>query len=141
MKIHTVNPDLVVAKELLREELTKRRAYGQRNGFNLQALDRGMVPVVLERFGRTVPGLRPSSTASLTTGYKSLSEKEFPSLSPRPLAPSYGVPSLAPCSEQLGKPTQNVHPESARPTWVTLPAASQIPPGSLGEQHESVSSW
>ena len=45
-----------MAKELLREELTKCRAYGQRNGYNLQALDRGMTPVVLEQFGRTAPG-------------------------------------------------------------------------------------
>ena len=56
VKIHTVNPDHAVAKELLREELTKCRAYGQRDGFNLQALDRGMTPVVLEQFGRTAPG-------------------------------------------------------------------------------------
>ena len=56
VKIHTVNPDLTVAKELLREELTKCRAYGQREGFNLQALDKGMTPVVLEQFGRTAPG-------------------------------------------------------------------------------------
>ena len=27
-----------------------------REGFNLQALDRGMTPVVLEQFGRTAPG-------------------------------------------------------------------------------------
>ena len=56
VKIHTVNVDLDVAKELLREEMTKCRAYGQRNGYNLQALDRGMTPVVLEQFGRTAPG-------------------------------------------------------------------------------------
>ena len=56
MKIHTVNVDLDVAKELLREEMTKCRAYGQREGYNLQALDRGMTPVVLEQFGRTAPG-------------------------------------------------------------------------------------
>ena len=57
VKIHTVNPDLNVAKELLREEMTKLcRAYGQREGYNLQALDRGMTPVVLEQFGRTAPG-------------------------------------------------------------------------------------
>ena len=56
VKIHTVNPDFVVAKELLREELTKCRAHGQRDGFNLQALDRGVIPVVLEQFGRTAPG-------------------------------------------------------------------------------------
>ena len=56
VKIHTVNPDLPIAKEFLREELTKCRAYGHREGFNLQALDRGMTPVVLEQFGRTAPG-------------------------------------------------------------------------------------
>ena len=37
-------------------QLIKCRAYGQRNGYNLQALDRGMTPVVLEQFGRTAPG-------------------------------------------------------------------------------------
>ena len=56
VKIHTVGPDLTVAKELLREERTKCRAYGQRDGYNLQALERGMTPVVLEQFGRTAPG-------------------------------------------------------------------------------------
>ena len=56
VKIHTVNPDHVAAKELLREKLTKCRAHGQRDGFNLQALDKGMTPVVLEQFGRTTPG-------------------------------------------------------------------------------------
>ena len=56
VKIHTVGPDLPMAKELLREELTKCRAYGQRDGYNLQALDKGMTPVVLEQFGGTAPG-------------------------------------------------------------------------------------
>ena len=56
VKIHTVSPDLIVTRELLREEMIKCRAYGQRNGYNLQALDRGMTPVVLEQFGRTAPG-------------------------------------------------------------------------------------
>ena len=55
VKIHTVNVDLDVSRELLREEMTKCRAYGQRDGYNLQALDRGMTPVVLEQFGRTAP--------------------------------------------------------------------------------------
>ena len=31
-------------------------AYGQRDGFNLQALEKGMTPVVLEQYGRTAPG-------------------------------------------------------------------------------------
>ena len=56
VKIHTVAPELSVAKELLREEQTKCRAYGQREGYNFQALDKGMTPVVLEQYGRTAPG-------------------------------------------------------------------------------------
>ena len=32
----------------------------QRNGYNLQALERGMTPVVLEQFGRTAPGAQAS---------------------------------------------------------------------------------
>ena len=56
VKIHTVAPEHSIAKELLREELTKCRAYGQRDGFNLQALEKGMTPVVLEQYGRTAPG-------------------------------------------------------------------------------------
>ena len=56
VKTHTVGPDLTVAKELLREEATKCRAYGQRDGYSLQALERGMTLVVLEQFGRTAPG-------------------------------------------------------------------------------------
>ena len=57
VKIHTVAPEHSIAKELLREELTKCRAYGQRDGFNLQALEKGMTPVtvVLEQYGRTTP--------------------------------------------------------------------------------------
>ena len=54
VKIHTVAPELSVAKELLREKQTKCRAYGQRGGYNLQAFDKGMTPVVLEQYGRTL---------------------------------------------------------------------------------------
>ena len=56
VKIHTVAPELSIAKELLREEPTKCRAYGQREGYKLQALDKRMTPVVLEQYGRTAPG-------------------------------------------------------------------------------------
>ena len=55
VKIHTVAPDIAIAKELLREELTKCRAYGQQDGCNLQALEKGMTPIVLEQYGRTAP--------------------------------------------------------------------------------------
>ena len=44
VKIHTVGPDLPVNRELLREEMTKCRAYGQKAGYSLQALDQGMTP-------------------------------------------------------------------------------------------------
>ena len=56
VRIHTVAPGLPVARELLREEQTKCRAYGQRHGYDINQLDRGMIPVVLEQYGRTAPG-------------------------------------------------------------------------------------
>ena len=56
VKIHTVAPDLAIAKELPREEQTKCRAYGQRECYNLEALDRKMTPIILEQYGRTAPG-------------------------------------------------------------------------------------
>ena len=99
VKIHTVNVDLNVAKELLREEMTKCRAYGQREGYNLQALDRGMTPVVLKQFGRTAPGAQAIFNRIINHRLQSnsLSDKAFPTPSPNgPLAPSYGVPSHAP---------------------------------------------
>ena len=46
VKIHTVAPDLTIPKELLREEQTKCRAYGQEEN-NLQVLDKGMTPIAL----------------------------------------------------------------------------------------------
>ena len=55
VKIHAVGPKLHEAKQLLREEQTKCKAYGQKNGYNLQALAKGMT-VVLEQFGRTASG-------------------------------------------------------------------------------------
>ena len=56
VRIHTVAQGLPVTRELLREEQTKCRAYGQRHGYDLNQLDRGMIPVVLEQYGRTAPG-------------------------------------------------------------------------------------
>ena len=56
VRIHTVAPDLPVTRELLREEQTKCRSYGQRHGYDLNQLDQGMIPVVLEQYGRTAPG-------------------------------------------------------------------------------------
>ena len=56
VRIHTVAPNLPVTRELLREEQTKCRSYGQRHGYDLNQLDQGMIPVVLEQYGRTAPG-------------------------------------------------------------------------------------
>ena len=54
--IHTFAAGLPIARELLREEQTKCRAYGQRHGYDLNQFDQGMIPVVLEQYGRTAPG-------------------------------------------------------------------------------------
>ena len=78
VKMHTVNPDLTVAEELLREELTKCRAYGQREGFNLQALDKGMTPVVLEHFGRTAPGAQAVFNRIINHGVQILVRQGIP---------------------------------------------------------------
>ena len=56
VRIHTVAPNVPVTRELLREEQTKCRSYGQRHGYDLNQLERGMIPVVLEQYGRTAPG-------------------------------------------------------------------------------------
>ena len=76
VKIHTVAPELGVAKELLRAEQTERRAYGQRTGYILQALDKGMTPVVFAQYGRTAPGHKPSPIGLSIIASSSLSDGE-----------------------------------------------------------------
>ena len=49
VRIHTVNPNVPIARELLREEQTKCRVYGQRHRYDLTQLDKGMIPVVFEQ--------------------------------------------------------------------------------------------
>ena len=97
VRIHTVNIDLDVSRELLREEVTKCRAYGQRDGCNLQALDRGHRRWSWNNLAGRPPGPKPSSTGSSPIGFNSLSDKALPTPLPKgPLAPSYGVPLHAP---------------------------------------------
>ena len=55
VRIHTAHVDQHIGRDLLREEHQKCRAYGQ-HGFDLNKLEQGMVPVVLEQHGRTAPG-------------------------------------------------------------------------------------
>ena len=55
VRIHTAHIDQPIGRDLLREEHTKCRAYGQQ-GFDINRLEQGMIPVVLEQHGRTAPG-------------------------------------------------------------------------------------
>ena len=55
VRIHTAHVDQPISRDLLREEQQKCRTYGQQ-GFDINKLDQGMVPVVLEQHGRTAPG-------------------------------------------------------------------------------------
>ena len=130
VKIHTVATDLATAKELLRKEHTKCRTYGQRDGFQLQALEKGMTPVVSNNMAGLPPGHKPLSTGLSTIACSSLLDKDFPSRTPKGLStPSCGAPSHAPCSEQLGRHTQNAHRKWARPILVRLHPACLIAPG------------
>ena len=134
VKIHTVSPDLLVTRELLREEMTKCRAYGQRNGYNLQALDRGMTPVVLEQFGRTAPGAQAIFNRIINHRLQLLvCRSRLPS---GPPAQSCGVRCRARCYEQPGKLMPNAPPESAWPTSTMHWRACRTPPGRRSESHE-----
>ena len=55
VRIHTAHVDQPIGRDLLREEQQKCRAYGQQ-GYDINKLDQGMIPVVLEQHGRTAPG-------------------------------------------------------------------------------------
>ena len=108
----------------------------------LQALDRGMILVVLEQFGRTAPGAQAIFNRIINHRLQVLVRQGIPfSFAKRTASSELWVPSPARCSEQLGKPMRNVRPESARPTWVTHRTACRTPPGSPSEQHERVSGW
>ena len=141
VKIHTVSPDLVVARELLREEMTKCRAYGQRDGYNLQALDRGMTPVVLEQFGRTAPGAQAIFNRiinhRLHCHYNFLSDKGCRTLmQSEPPAPSCGGRYHVHCYELHGKLMPNAPLKLARPISMMHWTGCRAPPGRHSDQHE-----
>ena len=133
-----MGPELNVAKELLREEQTKCKACGQKNGYNLQALDRGMTPVVLEQLGRTAPGAQAIFKRIINHCLQFLVRQGSPSHMQRASpAPSCGALFPALCSEQHGRHTRSVLPRSAWPIWERLPPACQTPPGRCSETHET----
>ena len=55
VRMHTAHVDQPIRREFLKGERQKRRAYGQ-HGYDLNRLDHGMIPLVLEQHGRTAPG-------------------------------------------------------------------------------------
>ena len=115
VKIPTVAPDLAIAKELLREEQTKCRAHGQRNGYNLQALEKGMTPIVLEQYDRIAPWGTSHFQQDHSPSPASLSDRDCPSHTPR------------------GSPAQSVGPHLLRTAPSSLAGArgvhAEIRPG------------
>ena len=139
-QIHTVNPDLAVAKELLREELTKCRAYGQRDGFNLQTLDRGMIPVVLEQFGRTAPGAQAIFNRIINHRLQVLVRQGIPFSFAKRTASSelWGPISLYAAPSSLASPCRVCTPNRpGRLGWHTLQLA-ELP---RGVSVRSMSAW
>ena len=138
VKIHTVAPELSVAKELLTEEQTKWRAYGQREGYNLQALDKGMTPVVLEQCGRTAPGAQTRFNRIIHHCLQLLVPQRMPFSTPRGLpAPSCGAPHPARCLAQFGRPTRSA------PSKIGLADLGDTPPSlpDLPGEFEWMSGW
>ena len=133
VKILTMGPELSVAKELLREELTKCRAYGQREGYNLQALGKGMTPAVLEQYGRTAPGAQTAFNRMINYGLQFLVRPGFffPRQEGRQLRAA--GPDFTHPAQQHGRLMRSVHPKSARLIWATHPLTCQAPPGRHSE--------
>ena len=133
--IHTVAPELSVAKKFLREEQTKCRAYGQREGYNLQALDKGMTPVgPRKQYGRTAPGTQAVFNTIIHCRLQLLvrqGPKNALLSCQRSPAPSCGAQYLVRCSEQHGRPTRSALQKSARPIWETPPQCLPDSPGEL----------
>ena len=136
LKIHTVNIDLDVRQG------TSPRRNGEMQGIRpaqwLQptgSWQRDDACGYLNNLAERPPGPKPSSTESLTTGFNSLSDKAPPTpLQSGPLAPSCGVPSLAPCLQEMQ--AQECAPPSrpGRPRRHTRQLA-ELPRG------DSVSAW
>ena len=89
----------------------------------------------LNNLAEQPPGLRPSSTASLTTGYRSLSDKAFPSLSPRR---AMGSHLLHPAPSSMASPRRMCTPNRpGRLGWHSLQLA-KLP---WGVSVSSMSTW
>ena len=116
VRIRTVGPGLPIARELRREEETKCRDYSQRHGYDLNKLDKGMIPGFMEQYGSRPPGPTPFSRSSSSTALSSLSDKGWlptplPNVKP---ALACGRHWLASCSEQRGNHWQNACPHKSR---------------------------
>ena len=140
VRIHTAHVDQPIGRDLLREEHTKCRAYGQQ-GFDLNRLEQGMVPVVLEQHGRTAPGAQAlfqrllhhrthtlvrQGTCAYSAAKRQASSELWAPLSCILLRAAWQ--SLAECRPKptVARPPNSAHPvrldmsdtpQQARPTW------------------------
>ena len=154
VRIHTAHIEQPIGRDLLREELTKCRAYGQQ-GFDLNRLEQGMVPVVLEQHGRTAPGAQAlfqrlihhrthtlvrQGTCAYSTAKRQASSELWAPLSCILLRAAWQ--SLAECRPKptVARPPNSMHPvrldmpdtpQQARPTWDHPPStqSSEDTPG------------
>ena len=92
--------------------------YGQRNGYNLQALEKGMTLVVLEQFGRTAPGAQAIFNRIINHRHQLLVRQGMPFSHAKRVASSevWGPISstLLRAAWQAQPPRQSVLQESAR---------------------------
>ena len=154
VRIHTAHIEQPIGRDLLREELTKCRAYGQQ-GFDLNKLEQGMVPVVLEQHGRTAPGAQAlfqrllhhrthtlvrQGTCAYSAAKRQASSELWAPLSCILLRAAWQ--SLAECRPKptVARPPNSMHPvrldmpdtpQQARPTWDHRPStqSSEDTPG------------
>ena len=154
VRIHTAHVDQHIGRDLLREEHQKCRAYGQ-HGFDLNKLDQGMVPVVLEQHGRTAPGAQAlfqrllhhrtqtlvrQGTAAYSAAKRQASSELWAPLSCillraawQSLAECQPTPTVArpPNSSTPVRLDTDETPQEVRPTWTTTPytQSSEDTPG------------
>ena len=122
VRIHTVATGLQVGRELLREEQTKCRAYGQKHGYDLEQFDQGMIHALPQ-------GHMLFFNDSSTTEPSSLSDKGLlPTQMPKDkLARNCGPLFPAFCSEQPGNLSLNACPRRSRPGHRSPPRLGRTP--------------
>ena len=147
VRIHTAHIDQPIGRDLLREEHTKCRAYGQQ-GFDINRLEQGMIPVVLEQHGRTAPGAQAlfqrllhhrthtlvrQGTCAYSAAKRQASSELWAPLSCILLQSSMAVTSRVSTKTHSGKATQQYTPSPTgcvptHPSRLGLPGTTHLPP-------------